>query len=101
MLREIPSVRQDGARRMRTLAGLFAQFKSDWPSRLLLPNRCAIRRISAGGDILDSDGDDITAAKFAVDCQIEHGEIPSAPFDLEFRPDRPDVFGPQRRLCPG
>src|SRR6266853_5689127 len=58
------------------------------------------RAISACGDILDPNGDDITAAKLAVDCQIEHGQVASAAFDLEFRPDRPDMLGSQRRLCP-
>jgi hypothetical protein len=77
------------------------QFKSDWPPGLLLPDCCAIRRVPAGGDILDPDGDDVTAAKLTVDRQIEHGEVASAALDLEFCPDRPDVFGSQRWLCPG
>jgi len=38
------------------------------------------------------DRDDITATELAVDRQIEHGEVPSAAFDLEFGPDRPDVW---------
>ena len=67
----------------------------------LLSDSCAIRRVSARGDILNPYGDDITAAKLAVDCQIEHGQIASAAFNLEFHPDRPDVFGPQRRFCSG
>src|ERR1700737_1265401 len=83
------------------LAGLLAQLKSDWPPSFLLPDRCAIRRVPAGGNILDPDGDDITAAQLAIDCQIEHGQVASAAFDLKFRPDRPDVFGSQRWLCPG
>src|SRR5206468_12075429 len=83
------------------LAGLLTQFKSDRPSGFLLPDRCAIRRVSTGSDILDPDGDDITATKLAVDCQIEHGEIASTALDLELCPDRPDVFGSQRGLCPG
>src|SRR6266849_10287524 len=83
------------------LAGLFTHFKSDRPTGFLLTDRCAIRGISAGGDILDPDGDDITAAKLTVDRQIEHGEVASAAFDLEFRPDRPDVFGSQRWFCAG
>jgi hypothetical protein len=32
-------------------------------------------------------GNDITAAELAVDCQIEHGQVASAAFDLKFRPD--------------
>src|SRR5207244_11139919 len=75
--------------------------ESDWRPSVRLPGRCAIRRVPAGGDILDPNGDDITAAKLTIDCQIEHGEVASAALDLEFRPDRPDVFGSQRWLCPG
>src|SRR5712692_4664185 len=57
-----------------------------------LSDRCAIRRVAAGGDILDPDCDNVTATKLAVDRQIEHGKVASAAFDLEFRPDRPDVI---------
>jgi hypothetical protein len=51
-------------------------------------------RLSRRGDsdILDPDGDDITAAKLAVYRWIEHGEVASAAFEL----DRPGVFGSQR-----
>jgi hypothetical protein len=45
-----------------------------------------------------TDGDHITTAKHAVG-QVEQGKVTSASFDLEFRPDRPDVFGAQRWLC--
>ena len=69
------------------LAGLLAQFKSDRPPGFPLPNRCTIRRVAAGGDILDPNGYDITAAKLAVDRQIEHREVSDATFNLEFRPD--------------
>jgi len=69
------------------LAGLLTQFKSDRSPGFLLSDRCAIRRAPAGSDILDADGDDITAAKLTVYRQIEHGEVASAAFDLEFRAD--------------
>jgi hypothetical protein len=69
------------------LAGLFAQFKSYGPTGFLLPDRCAIRRVAARGDILDPDGDNVAATKLAVDRQIEHGEVTSAAFDLKFRSD--------------
>jgi hypothetical protein len=47
-----------------------------------LPDSCAIRCVSAGGDILDPDGNNITAAKLAVDCQIEHLDVwMRAPWD--------------------
>jgi hypothetical protein len=57
------------------LAGLLAQFKSDGPPSFLLSNGCTIRRVTAGSYILDPDGNDITAAKLAVDRQIEHGKV--------------------------
>jgi hypothetical protein len=57
-----------------------------------LSNRCSIRSVPVGGDILDPDGDDVTTSKLAVDRQVEHGEVASAAFDLEFRPNGPDVF---------
>jgi hypothetical protein len=50
-----------------------------------LSNRCSIRSVPVGGDILDPDGDDVTTSKLAVDRQVEHGEVASAAFDLEFR----------------
>jgi hypothetical protein len=52
-----------------------------------LPDSCAIRCVPAGSNILDPDGNDVTAAKLAVDRQIEHGEVGGAAFDLEFCPD--------------
>jgi hypothetical protein len=80
---------------------MLAQFKFDRPSSLPLSDSCAIRCISACSDILDPNGDDITTPKLAIDCQVEHGKVASAALDLELCPDRPDVFGSQRRLCPG
>jgi hypothetical protein len=69
---------------MRSLLG---QFKSDRSAGLLLAYGCAIRSVSARGDIVDFDRHDIAATKLAVDRQIEHGEVSDATFNLEFRPD--------------
>src|SRR5260370_36048009 len=33
-------------------------------------------------------------------AQIEHGEVANSAFNLKLRPDQPDVFWAQRRLCP-
>src|ERR1700753_3830320 len=82
-----------------SLAGLLAQFKSNRPSGFLLSDRCAIRCVPAGGNILDPQGYDITAAKLAINRQIEHREVAYAAFHLELGPDRPNVFRSQRRLC--
>jgi hypothetical protein len=49
------------------LARLFAQFKSHGSTSFLLSDRCAIRRVPTGCDILDPDGDDVAATKLAVD----------------------------------
>jgi hypothetical protein len=78
------------------LAGLFTQFKSHRPPSLFLPHRCTIRCLPARSDILDPDRDDVATTKFAINRRIEHGKVASATFDLKFRPDRPDVLGPQR-----
>jgi hypothetical protein len=43
------------------LPSLFAQFESDRLPGFLLPDRCAIRRVPTGGDILNPDGDHVTA----------------------------------------
>jgi hypothetical protein len=48
------------------LSGLLRQFKSDRLSGLFLSYRRAIRRVSARGDILDFDRDDVTATKLAI-----------------------------------
>jgi hypothetical protein len=50
---------------------------------------------------IDPDGDHVAATKLAVDCQVEHREVASVAFDLEFSPYRPDVFGSQRWLRTG
>src|SRR5262245_26255552 len=82
------------------MAWRVCSLSSNLTGRPVFSNRCAIRRIAAGGDILDPDSDDVTAAKLAVDCQIEHRKVTNSAFDLELRPDRPDVLWSQRRLCP-
>jgi hypothetical protein len=69
------------------LASLFAQLEPDRPSSLLLSNRRAIHGISVCGDVLDLDCDDVTATELAVDCQIEHGNVASAAFNLKLCPD--------------
>ena len=61
--------------------------QSDRLTGLLLTYNCAIRSVSARGNIVDFDGHDIAPTKLAVDRQIEHGEVSDATFNLEFRPD--------------
>lgn len=68
-------------------AGLVGQFEPDGPAGLHLSDRCAIHRATAWCNIIHADGDHVTAARLAVDRQIEEGQIPFAPFDLELRPN--------------
>src|SRR5262249_28163226 len=82
------------------MARLLPQFKSNWPPSFLFSKRFAIPPITRCRHLLHPDGNDITGAKLAVDRQIEHREVASAAFNPELRPDRPDVFWSQRRLCP-
>jgi hypothetical protein len=50
-------------------------------------------------DVLDSQGNDITPAEFAIDRQIEHRKIASSSFQLQLAPDRPNVLWAQRGFC--
>jgi hypothetical protein len=77
-----------------------AYWRVDRSAGLLMAYGCAIRGVSARGDIVDFDRYDIAATKLAVDRQIEHGEVSDAAFNLKLRPDRPDMFEPQWRLRP-
>ncbi len=52
-------------------------------------------------NILYPDGDDVTAAKLAVDRQIEQGNGSShTTFDLQLGPECPDVFGRSGGFAP-
>ena len=82
------------------LAGLLTHFKSNGPTGFLLSNRCAIRRVAAGGDIFDPYGNDVATTKLAGDRQIEHREVANSTFDLDLRPDRPDMFRRSGGLAP-
>jgi hypothetical protein len=65
-----------------------------------LPNRCAIGRVPAGGDILDPNGDDITAAKLAVDSQIEHARSRARPSIWSFVRIDQTCFGRSGSFAP-
>jgi hypothetical protein len=54
--------------------------------------------IAIRSNVLDLERDDIATSQLAVDGQIEQGQITGSLVDLEFGPDRPDVFLPQWRL---
>src|SRR5689334_17865094 len=76
------------------LTCLVCQLELDRAARLLLAGRRAVDRIAVWRDILDLDGDNVAAAQFAVDRQIEHGEVSSAALDHQPGPNGPDVLWP-------
>jgi len=53
---------------------------SNLTGRPVLSDSCAICGVTAGGNILNSDGNDVTAAKLAVDSHVEHGEVMNSTF---------------------
>jgi hypothetical protein len=67
------------------LARLLGQFKPDRLTGFLLPHRCTFHRIPIWRDVLHLEGDNITAAELAIDCEIEHREVSNPSFDLELR----------------
>jgi hypothetical protein len=80
------------------LTCLLRQFKPDGSPGLFLPNGRPIGGIAIRSNVLDLEGDDITTSQFAVDGQIEQGQITRSLVNLELGPYRPDVFLSQRRL---
>src|SRR5262249_47234918 len=79
-------------------ASLVRQLELHRTPSLLLPNRRPIDGVSPRCDIIHLEGNDVTAAQFAVDGQIEQGQVARATLDLQSRPYRPDVFRSERRL---
>ena len=65
---------------------------------LLLPNGCAIRRVSARSDILDLDRDDVTAAQLAVDREVEQRSIAQSSMLIKEEADCPDLARLERPL---
>jgi len=49
-------------------------------------------------NVFDLQADDVTSSEFAIDGEIEHGEVARSPRDLQLGADRPDVPRPERRL---
>jgi len=81
------------------LASLLSQFEPDRAAGLFLAYRCPVNRVPARGAVLDPEGDNITTAQLAVNCQIKHCQVAGAALDLKFGSDGPDMLGPQGRFC--
>ena len=57
----------------------------------LLHDHRPLQGLVAVGDIPDFELDEVAAAQFAVDREIEQREVARAPFELQLCADRPDL----------
>src|SRR6202043_1409849 len=74
---------QAAAAKTAGLPCLLRQLKRDGPAGFLLPHRRAIDRIPTRCNVLDPKCDDIAAPQLAVDCEIEHRQVPRPPVHLQ------------------
>src|SRR6516225_8761674 len=82
------------------LTGLLSHLEPDRLAGLPLAHGRAIDGMSVRCHIFHLEADDVAASQLTIDGQIEHREIACSPLDLQFAPNRPNVFGAKRRLRP-
>jgi hypothetical protein len=70
------------------------------PARLLLNDGRAVTDSTANADIVDLQPHEIAAPEFAVDREVEQGEVAGSALHLEPDPDRPHVLRLERALLP-
>src|SRR5262249_33778185 len=80
--------------------GLLGDFELHRAARLLLNDGRAVTDPTADADILDLQPHQIAAPEFAVDREVEQGEVAGSALHLEPDPDRPHVLRLQRALLP-
>jgi hypothetical protein len=73
-------------------AGLLGDLELHRPARLLLDDGRAVTDPTADADIVDLQPHKIAAPEFAVDREVEQGEIAGSALHLESDPDRPHVL---------
>ena len=71
---------------------LFGDFEPDRMTRLFLPHGCSVNCIAIRRYIFDFDRHHVTTPQLTIYCQIEQGEVALAPFNLQFRSDRPNML---------
>ena len=74
--------------------------KLDRPPRLLLNDDRSRLYLQSGYHIANPDLDEVTAAKLAVDREIEQGSVPDASLAIKEEADRPICFWVNGRLVP-
>ena len=83
------------------LTGLLGYLEPDWAPRLPLPNGCSVEGVAVRCHVLYTDGNDVAAAQFAVDGEVEQGEVACAPIKLQLGPDRPYMAWSQGGFAAG
>src|SRR5262245_5495803 len=83
------------------LARLLRNLEANRPPCFALSNGGSIDGITMGCHISNPQAYQVAPPKFAVDGEIEQGEISKAFQQLESRSDRPNMFRAKRRLGPG
>ena len=81
-------------------SGLLGDLKLHRTARLLLNDGRAVTDPAADADIGDFKPHQIAAPEFAVDREVEQGEVAGSTLHLEPDPDRPHVLRLQRALLP-
>lgn len=75
--------------------GVFRDFELNGPLCLALNDRCAFSSAITDDEICDLQPDQVTAAKLAVDGEIEQHQITQIARELEAYPDGLNLFGQQ------
>jgi hypothetical protein len=79
-------------------SGLLGDLELNRLARLLLDNGSAVSDPAAGTNIVHLQPHEIAASEFAIDSEVEQGEIAGAVLQPKPDPDRPHLLGLQRSL---
>ena len=74
------------------------RLKANEPAGLSLADIGSVNRIAVGRHVIDAQCDEVKATQFAVNGEIEHGQVPRAFLQIQLGAYRPHVTGPQGRL---
>jgi hypothetical protein len=77
-------------------SGLFGDLELDRPPRFLLDYRGAVLHSVSDAYVAHPEPHEVAAPQLAVDGEIKHSEIASAPFKLEPDANCPDILRSQR-----
>lgn len=89
-----------GKPRLDRSSGLLGDLELHRTACLLLNDGRAVTDPAADADIVDLQPHEIAAPEFAVDREVEQGEVAGSALYLEPDPDRPHVLRLQRALLP-